>query len=163
VTSLAADLAIDPIPGGFERWEELLAVIRESFAYMDGVIDPPSSVHRLSAQTLRDKAQAEIGFLALAEGRIAGCVFIAEQADHFYLGKLAVLPAYQGRGVGKRLLEAAERQAVNAGKPLMELQTRVELTGNQRAFRSLGFIETGRSAHEGFDRPTSVTMRKRLA
>ena len=45
----------------------------------------------------------------------------------------------------------------------MELQTRVELTGNQRAFRSLGFVETGRTAHQGYDRPTSVTMRKRLA
>ena len=41
-----------------------------------------------------------------------GCAFIAEQADHFYLGKLAVLPACQGRGIGRRLLEAAERHAV---------------------------------------------------
>ena len=74
-----------------------------------------------------------------------------------------MLPACQGRGVGRRLLEAAERHAVRAGKPLIELQTRVELTANQRAFRSLGFVETGRTAHPGFDRPTSVTMRKRLA
>jgi len=163
VTSAAADLAIDPIPAGFEGWEDLLAVVRKSFAYMDGVIDPPSSVHRLTAQTLRAKAQAEIGFLALAGGTIVGCAFIAEQTDHFYLGKLAVLPAHQRSGVGKRLLAAAERHAVDAGKPLMELQTRVELTGNQRAFRSLGFVETGRTAHQGYDRPTSVTMRKRLA
>ena len=161
--SVTADLAIDPIPVGFERWEELLAVIRESFAYMDGVIDPPSSAHRLTAQTLRAKAQAEIGFLARAGDTTIGCAFIAEQADHFYLGKLAVLPAHQGLGIGKRLLEAAERHAVRAGKPFLELQARVELTGNQRAFRSLGFIETGRTAHEGYDRPTSVTMRKSLA
>lgn len=161
--SAAADLAIDQIPAAFERWEELLAVIRESFAYMDGTIDPPSSAHRLTAQTLRAKAQKEIGFLASAGDAIIGCVFIAEQADHFYLGKLAVLPTHQSLGIGKRLLEAAERYAVRAGKPLMELQTRVELTGNQRTFLSLGFIETGRTAHEGYDQPTSVTMRKRLA
>ena len=163
MTSVAADLAIEPIPAGFERWDDLLTVIQKSFAYMDGVIDPPSSAHRLTAQTLRAKAQAEIGFLAMAADTIIGCAFIAEQADHFYLGKLAVLPAHQGFGIGKRLLEAAERHAVHAGKPLMELQTRVELTGSQRAFRSLGFIETGRTAHQGYDRPTSVTMRKRLA
>ena len=48
-------------------------------------------------------------------------------------------------------------------KPLIELQTRVELTANHRAFRALGFVETGRTAHQGYDRPTSVTMRKRLA
>ena len=163
MTSVAADLAIDPIPAGFERWEDLLAVIRESFAYMDGVIDPPSSVHQLSLETLHAKAQTEVGFLALAGDTIIGCVFIAEQGDHFYLGKLAVLPSHQRLGIGKRLLGAAEQHAVHAGKPLMELQTRVELTGNQRAFRSLGFVETGRTAHEGYDRPTSVTMRKRLA
>ena len=141
----------------------MLALIRAAFAPMDGVIDPPSSAHRLTPETLRAKAHAETGFLARAGDTIVGCAFIAEQADHFYLGKLAVLPAYQGRGVGRRLLEAAERHAVRAGKPLIELQTRVELTANHRAFAALGFVETGRTAHPGFDRPTSVTMRKRLA
>jgi ribosomal protein S18 acetylase RimI-like enzyme len=163
LTPAGADIAVEPIPAEFERWEALLALIRTAFAPMDGVIDPPSSAHRLTPETLRAKARSEIGFLALAGDTVVGCAFIAEKADHFYLGKLAVLPAHQGLGVGKRLLEAAERHAVHAGKPLMELQTRVELTGNQRTFRALGFVETGRTAHPGFDRPTSVTMQKRLA
>ena len=163
MTPVEADIAVDPIPAGFERWEALLALIRTAFAPMDGIIDPPSSVHRLTPEALRAKAQAETGFLALAGDTVVGCAFVAEKADHFYLGKLAVLPAHQGRGIAKRLLEAAERHAVHAGKPLMELQTRVELIANQRAFRALGFVETGRTAHPGFDRPTSVTMQKRLA
>jgi ribosomal protein S18 acetylase RimI-like enzyme len=163
LTQVEAEIAIEIIPAGFERWESLLALIREAFAPMDGVIDPPSSVHGLTPETLRAKAQSEIGFLALTDEAIVGCAFIAEKAGHFYLGKLAVLPACQGRGVGRRLLEAAERHAIQAGKPLMELQTRVELIANQRTFRTLGFVETGRTAHQGFDRPTSVTMQKRLA
>ena len=132
---------------------------------MDGVIDPPSSAHRLTPEVAAS-AKALRGSLAFWRGpatAIVGCAFIAEQSDHFYLGKLAVLPAHQGRGIGRRLLEAAERHAVSAGKPLIELQTRVELTANHRAFRALGFVEIGRTAHEGYDRPTSVTMRKRLA
>jgi ribosomal protein S18 acetylase RimI-like enzyme len=163
LTLVEADIAVAPIAAGFERWEALLALIRTAFAPMDGVIDPPSSVHRLTAETLRAKAQSEIGFLARAGDTIVGSAFIAEKTDHFYLGKLAVLPACQGCGVGRRLLEAAERHAVQAGKPLIELQTRVELIANQRVFRALGFVETGRTAHQGFDRPTSVTMQKRLA
>jgi ribosomal protein S18 acetylase RimI-like enzyme len=162
LTLVEADIAIAPIAPEFERWEALLALIRTAFATMDGVIDPPSSVHRLTPERLRTKAQSEIGFLAQADDAIVGCAFIAEQPDHFYLGKLAVLPACQGRGVGRRLIEAAEQHAVRAGKPLIELQTRVELTANQRAFRALGFVETGRTAHQGYDSPTSVTMRKRL-
>ena len=73
---------------------------------MDGVIDPPSSVHRLTSETLRAKARSEIGFLAQAGDAIVGCAFIAEKADHFYVGKLAVLPAHQGHGVGTPLAAA---------------------------------------------------------
>jgi hypothetical protein len=36
----------------------------------------------------------------------------------------------------------------------------VELVENHAAFQALGFAETGRTAHSGFDRPTSITYRK---
>ena len=39
----------------------------------------------------------------------------------------------------------------------------IELTGNQQLFAKLGFVETARTAHQGYDRPTSITMRKALA
>lgn len=94
---------------------------------------------------------------------MVGCAFLAEKDDHFYLGKLAVLPAHQGKGVGRQLLMAAENHAIQAGKPIVELQTRVELTRNHRKFASFGFLETERTAHPGFDRPTTLTMRKALA
>jgi ribosomal protein S18 acetylase RimI-like enzyme len=163
VKAAAPGIEVLPIPADFERWEALLGVIRASFAYMDGVIDPPSSAHRLTPDALRDRAAAEIGFLALSGDAIAGCAFLAEKPDHFYLGKLAVSPAYQGRGVGRALLKAAEEHARRAGKDVIELQTRVELTDNHRLFAALGFVETARTAHQGHDRPTSVTMRKRVA
>jgi hypothetical protein len=37
---------------------------------------------------------------------------------------------------------------------------RVELTETHATFRALGFTETGRTAHPGFDRPTSITFRR---
>ncbi|MBX3578246.1 MAG: GNAT family N-acetyltransferase [Rhizobiaceae bacterium] len=159
----AHGVTIGPIGNDFGRWDELLALIRASFAYMDGVIDPPSSAHRLTADGLRDKARAETGFVATLGTRLAGCAFIAEREDHFYLGKLAVAPAFQGTGIGARLVAAAEAFALRHGKPVIELQTRVELTDNHAAFARLGFRETGRTAHAGYPRPTSVTMRKDLA
>lgn len=148
-----------------DRWEELLGVIRASFAYMDGVIDPPSSAHRLTADLLREKASAETCFLAKAAeaNAIIGCAFLADHGDRFYLGKLAVLPSWQGKGVGRALMMAVEAYARQAAKPVIELQTRVELTDNHRAFAALGFAETGRTAHAGYDHPTSVTMRKAIA
>ena len=76
----------------------MLALILHAFAYMDGVIDPPSSAHLLTADTLRDKAH-EIGFVALDGDRIVGCVFALERADDLYVGKLAVAPDCQGKAL----------------------------------------------------------------
>ena len=58
---------------------------------------------------------------------------------------------------------AVEDLARSRGKAAVELQTRIELTGNHAAFARLGFHETERTAHEGYIRPTSITMRKVLA
>ncbi|MBE1708135.1 MULTISPECIES: GNAT family N-acetyltransferase [Mesorhizobium] len=156
-------LTIDRIPADFGRWDEVLALIMHAFAFMDGVIDPPSSAHLLTVDTLRDKALRETGFVALDGGSIVGCVFAQERADDFYVGKLAVAPDRQGRGIGRRLMQAVERLALDHGKAVLELQTRIELTGNHATFARLGFHETSRTAHEGYARPTSITMRKALS
>ncbi|MDX8526124.1 GNAT family N-acetyltransferase [Mesorhizobium sp. MSK_1335] len=153
IVGLAAD---------FGRWDDLLALIRRAFAHMDGVIDPPSSVHLLTADSLCEKAKRETGFVAIENGRIVGCIFALERSRDFYVGKLAVEPRLQGRGIGTRLMRAVEDLARERGKDAIELQTRIELTANHAAFARLGFRETERTAHEGYDRPTSITMRKVL-
>ena len=151
---------IRKIPADFDRWADVLALIMDAFAAMDGVIDPPSSAHLLTPDTLRDKARREIGFLALEGDRIVGCVFALERVTEFYVGKLAVAPDCQGQGIGRRLMQAVENLARSRGKVAIELQTRIELTANHVAFACLGFCETERTAHEGYARPTSITMRK---
>ncbi|RWQ43062.1 MAG: GNAT family N-acetyltransferase [Mesorhizobium sp.] len=153
-------VSIAQLPADFDRWDEVLALIMRAFASMDGVIDPPSSAHRLTVENLRDKARQEMGFSALKDGRIVGCVFVLERANDFYVGKLAVEPGFQGQGIGSQLMQAVEDLACNRGKPAIELQARIELTGNHAAFARLGFRETERTAHNGYDRPTSITMRK---
>ncbi|MBZ9966185.1 GNAT family N-acetyltransferase [Mesorhizobium sp. BR1-1-2] len=156
----AADITITRIPADFDRWNEVLALILRAFAFMNGIIDPPSSAHLLTAETLRDKARRETGLLALGGNRIVGCIFALERTDHIYVGKLAVTPDCQGQGIGRLLMQAVQDFARSRGKAAIELQTRIELAGNQAAFARLGFRETVRTAHEGYARPTSVTMRK---
>lgn len=163
MTAAAQDVVIERLPDGFGRWRELLDLILGSFAYMNEVIDPPSSALRLTPQTLADKTGGEVCFLAARGEDLVGCVFAAERKGAFYLGKLAVDPAEQGKGIGSRLIEAVEKHAMECGKPVLELETRVELAGNHAAFRRMGFVEVERNAHAGFDRPTSITFRKRLA
>lgn len=147
---------------GFADWEGLLALLRRAFASMEGRIDPPSSLHRLDAGGLVAKARDGACFLAFRGGRLTGCVFCDPHADCLYIGKLAVEPELQGQGIGRALLARAEAEAHALGLPALELQTRIELVENHRAFERLGFLRTGETAHPGHDRPTSVTMRKAL-
>jgi len=152
-------LRLDP---SFDRYEELLALILKSFAYMNGRIDPPSSARALTVESLRQKSKDEIGFVVAAGRDLLGCVFLKPEPDCLYIGKLAIDPAHQGKGLGRRLLAAAEETARSLGLPALRLQTRIELTENHAAFAAWGFVETSRSAHPGFSRPTSIDMRKVL-
>lgn len=148
----------------FERYEELLKVILTAFAYMEGVIDPPSSATRLTPQLLQDKSGSEIAYVALKDDHIVGCIFLRpEPPQTLYIGKLAVLPDAQGKGVGARLLKLAEQIARAEGLCALRLEVRVELARNHSYFAGFGFVKTAESRHPGFDRTTSFEMRKVLS
>ena len=146
----------------FTRWDELLALIRATFASMNGRIDPPSSALSLTAASLAEKAKAEIGHVAIHGEKLIGCLFLRPEADCLYIGKLAVLPEAQGKGLGKRLLTIAEETAAALGLPALRLETRIELTDNHAVFAAWGFTRTAEKAHPGFARTTFVEMRKIL-
>ena len=141
-------------------WHALLTLIQSEFAFMDGRIDPPSSMHRLTADDIARQASAEevwtIGSPPVA------CVFLTRKGGALYIGKLAVATNQRGKGLARRLVDLAAERAKVQGLSTLELQVRVELTENQHAFAKMGFVETGRTAHAGYDRPTSITMQKRL-
>lgn len=61
--------------------------------------------------------------IAEAEDRIAGCVQITDKGDGLaYLGLLTVDPGLQGGGLGKILIDAAEREAAGLfGARVMEM------------------------------------------
>jgi GNAT superfamily N-acetyltransferase len=141
-------------------WTAVMGLLHRAFAAMDGRIDPPSSLHRLTAEGVA--RQAETGEVWLIGTPPVACLFLTRLPQALYLGKLAVDPQVQGRGLARRLLEVAEGRARALGLPAIELQARVELTENHATFRALGFTETGRTAHHGFDRPTAVSFRKTL-
>jgi ribosomal protein S18 acetylase RimI-like enzyme len=91
-----------------------------------------------------------------------GCVLVEEKEGDLYFGRLSVLPSARGHGLAKRLIEAVEAEARRRGLSGVRLGVRVVLTDNQRLFQALGYLETSREAHPGFDHPTSINMRKPL-
>jgi ribosomal protein S18 acetylase RimI-like enzyme len=133
-----------------------LPLIQSAFGFMDRRIDPPSSMHRLTIDDLAESDVWVIGAPPLA------CIVLTPKADALYLGKLAVASSERGKGHARTLIDQAETRARELGLSALELQTRIELTENQRTFEAMGFTELARTAHEGYNRPTSITYRRPL-
>src|SRR5262249_57889680 len=93
----------------------------------------------------------------------AGCVFYHANADHFYLFRLALLPAYRRRGLGQALIEYAEARARASHLPSVRLGVRVPLAGQRAYYERLGYRPVESVAHPGFPEPTYLIMEKDLS
>jgi predicted N-acetyltransferase YhbS len=153
------EIAVRRASPDFADWEAVRTLIHEAFATMEGRIEPPSSALRLTPQSLAADASDGALLLARSGSTLVGCVFVRPKQDALYIGKLAVRPALHGSGIGRALVEAARAEARLLGLKSLELQTRIELSENHAAFAQMGFIKTGETAHQGYQRPTSITMR----
>ncbi len=140
----------------------ILALLHRAFAGMEGRIDPPSSLHRLTVEGIAE--QARTGEVWVIDD--VACVFLTPQPEALppalYIGKLAVDPSAQGHGMARRLIDLAQTRALDLGLSRLALQTRVELVENHAIFKALGFVKTAETAHVGFDRPTSYRFEKQL-
>jgi GNAT superfamily N-acetyltransferase len=142
-------------------WPAILDLLRAEFASMEGRIDPPSSLRDLSPAGLTEQSvNGEIWVIGTPP---AACVILAPKTGALYLGKLAVAASNRQQGLARQLVELAEGRARDLGLLALELQTRVELAENHAVFRALGFTEVARTAHPGYDRPTSITFRRPVA
>ena len=147
----------------FADWERLHALLDWAFAPMAARIDPPSSMTRLTPKLLAEKAGDELLLTCMSGDVLVATAFVRPEAGWAYIGKIAVQDKWRKRGITRRMLDIVEAHGRKAGWSYLELQVRVELTENLATFGALGFVETARTAHAGYDRPTSVTMQKRLA
>lgn len=141
----------------------LAATIAAAFEQYRGKLVPESGAFRETAEAIATELQKGAGaIIAQRNGVILGCVMTKLEEGDLYLGRLSVLPTARGKGLAARLVEAVEDDARRRGLAGVRLGVRIVLTGNQRLFQSLGYREISRDAHEGFDHPTSINMRKAL-
>jgi predicted N-acetyltransferase YhbS len=142
----------------------LAATIAAAFEQYRGRLVPESGAFRETAEAISRELADEGGAIIAEQGDEAlGCVMVRPVGGDLYLGRLAVIPAARGRGIARRLVQEVEAEAARLGVAGVRLSVRIALTENQRLFAALGYVETSREAHAGFDRPTSVTMRKSVA
>jgi len=90
---------------------------------------------------------------------IAAIIVLLPMPTYLLLDNIAVSPARQGLGLGRRLLAFAETEALRRGYREIRLYTHQTMAENQRLYASIGYEETGRGTEAGYDR---VFMRKQL-
>jgi GNAT superfamily N-acetyltransferase len=138
------------------------ALIRAAFAEQGKTTDPPSSALRETAEIVAEKLAAGGGAGIERESALIGVVLWTPQADALYFGRLAVAPAWRGRGLARLLIAAAEAEARRRGFSVLRLNARLELPANRRLFARRGFADAGMRAHPGYAAPTIMVMEKAL-
>ncbi|HYD99481.1 MAG TPA: GNAT family N-acetyltransferase [Alphaproteobacteria bacterium] len=144
--------------------EALCALLHAAFGAYRGVLVPESGALRETPASIAERLAREHVLVAGAEGAPVATVTVERPAPGaVYLGRLAVHPDWQRRGLAERMITAGEAMARAEGAAVLALDVRLCLPGNIRLFERLGFREARRMAHPGFTEPTFMRMEKRLA
>jgi ribosomal protein S18 acetylase RimI-like enzyme len=94
------------------------------------------------------------------DDEIVAVLLVKESSEGFLLDNIAVLPPFQGSGLGRCLLELAEQKARAAGYDSIYLYTQEVMTENQALYERIGYVEYARRTEIGLNR---IYMRKALA
>jgi len=91
-------------------------------------------------------------FILTIDGLITGVLVLIPRPDHLLLDNIAVEPSRAGQGLGRRLVQFAETEALRRGHAELRLFTHERMVSNIDLYARLGFVETHRASVEGFDR-----------
>jgi ribosomal protein S18 acetylase RimI-like enzyme len=86
------------------------------------------------------------------DGELRGFMIAWPEEDAYLVDNVAVDPAAQGRGLGRKLFEHAVSEARRFGLLALRLYTNVAMTENLAMYRRIGFVETHRAMENGFNR-----------
>jgi ribosomal protein S18 acetylase RimI-like enzyme len=97
--------------------------------------------------------------VAEREGETVGLIVVGADDEGFVVANVAVDPSHQGSGVGRALLQHAEREARRAGFDSIHLYTHERMTENLALYARIGYVEydrrpVGEGAHLVFLRKT---------
>jgi GNAT superfamily N-acetyltransferase len=111
------------------------AAFRVELPFIDG--------DRINAEGVRSYMVKGKFLVAEDTAGLAGCVYVELRGDRGYLGLLGVDPPRQGTGVGRKLMDAAERYFRDAGCRAIDLRVISARTPLPAFYRHLGYLETG--------------------
>ena len=109
-------------------------VVHEAFSERPP-LDPPADALLETEESLRTALAMQGGFVALSDGEPVGALLMAPVGSVLFLRRFGVLPAAQGTGVARALIDAAVEAAHSLGAYSLRVLAREELP------RTIGFWE----------------------
>lgn len=121
---------VDEVHALFEEYAAALGVDLEFQGFSAEVADLPGAYGPPLGRLI----------LARSDGRAAGCVAVRPlELATCEMKRLYVGPAFRGTGLGRRLAQAAIREAAAAGYEVMRLDTLGHMAEARRLYADLGF------------------------
>lgn len=137
-----ADTIRDIVRAAYVRWVPIIG--REPLP-MNADYQKAVSEHRID--------------LICSEKIITGLIEMMLREDHLWIENVAVAPAEQGKGIGRKLLAHAEAIAKQHGLSELRLLTNAAFISNVRLYEKTGYVIT---ASEPFMGGTTLYLNKRL-
>jgi ribosomal protein S18 acetylase RimI-like enzyme len=123
-----------------EDADKLTALARSAYArHVPAIGREPMP---MTADWGRLLSEQEIWIVDGPTGEAVASLALDVQADHVMVWSVAVAPAHQRRGLGRRLMTFAEARARALQRPELRLFTNARMEGNIALYRRLGYGET---------------------
>jgi len=120
--------------------EQITAVINAAFRIVEGFfIDG----NRITLEEVRQSFARGAFLVAAVDEAITGCVYVEPRGERVYLGLLSVDPARQQKGLGSRLMTAAEAYGREQGARFMDIYIVNLRTDLPPFYRQRGYVENG--------------------
>lgn len=115
--------------------------------YIDRMDRPPAPMQRDYGEAI------DAGVLWVVGEPVVGLISLLPVSEStLSVENVAVLPAAQGTGVGRRLMEFAQERALDLGLRRLALFTNAAMTEIVTLYSHLGFVEVDRRHEDGYQR-----------
>ncbi len=115
--------------------------LKAMFAVDAAAFEPP---WQYSVAALREAlSHAATATAAEAEGQLVGFQISTAGSHNAHLARLAVLPGWQGRGIGRALLSGLVDHFDSAGTPMITVNTQHDNAASLKLYQLFGFENTG--------------------
>ena len=91
-------------------------------------------------------------FVAEESERVVGILVLIIKNDGILMDNVAVLPEYQGKGLGLQLIQFAEAHAFEQGYKNLDIYTHELMTENIKMYKWFGYLETERLTEKVYQR-----------